>query len=269
MVPLLALAAILILVFAGDAIAPHDPTAQNLSLRLLPPFWADGGGTEHLLGTDHLGRDVLSRMIVGARPTLLIGLTTALLEAVIGITVGVTAAMRGGAVDNILMRWTDIQMGFPAPLLVLFIILLAGPSSTVVIIALAANGWMIFARISRTSTLSLMQRPFVQAAQSMGATRFHTVYRHIRPNILSLLVVVLIMETGRVILAEALLSFLGLGVQPPSVSWGSLIGEGRLYIPIAPYLSLLPGVAIIATVVSLTAVGRWAEVEFDPIRGRR
>lgn len=256
---------LLIAAVFGDQIAPHDPNAQSLAERLLPPIW-NGGTWSHVLGTDQLGRDELSRIIAGARTTLIIGLTAAVIEAVIGVPLGVIAGLKGGRLDAIIMRWTDIQMAFPAPMLVLFVILVAGASRATVILALAINGWMVFARVARAGARSQGATGYFQAAVATGASSRRLITMHMLPNLRATFVTLALLEVARVILAEAMLSFLGLGVSPPDISWGLMLGEARNYISVAPTISIVPGIAIVVTIVSLHLTAKWLEPVLDPIR---
>jgi peptide/nickel transport system permease protein len=252
----------------GDQLAPHDPNAQSLGDRMAPPIWNHGSWT-HALGTDQLGRDELSRIIAGARTTLVIGITTAVIEAAIGVPLGVIAGLKGGRIDALIMRWTDIQMAFPAPMLVLFVILVAGASNATVILALAINGWMVFARVARASALAQGTTGYFQAAVATGASARRLITMHMLPNLRATIITLVLLEVARVILAEAMLSFLGLGVSSPDVSWGLMLGEARNYITVAPTISILPGVVIIVAIVSLHLTAKWFEPLLDPIRRMR
>lgn len=262
-------ACLVIAAVLGEHLAPLDPNLQSLADRLDPALWQHGGSWSHPLGTDQLGRDELSRLIAGTRTTLLIGVTTALLEALVGVPLGVIAGMKGGRFDAIIMRWTDIQMAFPAPMLVLFVILMFGASNTTVILALAINGWMVFARVTRASAKAQSTTGYFQAAVATGASARRLITMHVLPNIRVQVITLILLEVARVILAEALLSFLGLGVTAPDVSWGLMLGEARNYITIAPTISILPGLVIIFAIVSLHVTAKWAEPILDPVRRTR
>ena len=262
---------LVILAFAllPDAIAPHDPDAQNLRERLIPPAWAEGGSFNHVLGTDALGRDVFSRIIAGTRVTLLIGFIAAGLEALIGVTLGVIAGFKGGKLGAVIMRWVDIQMGFPAALLILFIILLTGGGTYIIPIALAVNGWMIFTRVTRVSVSQLTASGFVEAAVASGISQTRIVFRHIVPHIFGTVLTIFLFEVPRIMLAESTLSFIGLGVQPPDVSWGLMIGSSRSLLQVAFYLSFFPGLFIMATVLAMNLLSTWLEPILDPHRRSR
>lgn len=240
----------------GDLLAPHPPGSQDLANRLRPPVWSPEGSWSHLLGTDQLGRDLFSRLIAGAQTTLIIAGVAAVIELSIGSIIGVVAGFVGGRVESVLMNWTDIQMSFPSLLIFFTIVLAVGRSLPVLIIALAINGWMIFARVSRTAVRSLRNEEFVEAAIAAGAKRVSVVRRHILPHIRFQLAALFLLEVARLILAESGASFLGLGVQPPEVSWGLILGASRDYIPVAYHLAFFPGLAIVVGVLSLSVLSR-------------
>lgn len=247
-------------------VAPYDPQSQDISSRLVPPFWNDGGSLAHPLGTDQLGRDVLSRLVYGARTTIGIAIAAATLEAIIGVTIGVVAGYFGGRIDRALRVLIDLQMGFPAILLLMVIILSFGNSIPLIILALGLNGWMIFARITRSRVLTLRNQTFVEAAVASGAGNRHIVRRHILPHIRVDVLTLMVLEIARIVLAESGLSFLGIGVQPPTISWGLVLGEGRDYVPVAYHLALFAGVAISVLVLSLNAFATWLAPVLDPTR---
>ena len=251
-------------VFAG-LIAPYDPAAQSLADRLLPPFWMEGGSTEHLLGTDNLGRDVLSRLIYGARVSLAVGSLVVLFAGSVGITAGLFAGYKGGKTDTVVMRIVDTQVAFPGLLLALVILAVIGPSVGTVILVLSLNGWMVYARVTRGSVLSVKERGYVEAAEMVGARPKRVVFKHVLPGLTAPLITLAILEFARYILAEAALSFLGLGIQPPQNSWGLDVAIGREYIFNAPWLIIFPGVAIALTVLSANMVASWLRVRTNPL----
>lgn len=260
---------IMLLVFAvfGDIIAP-DANAQSLSTRLQPPAWHDEGSWANPLGTDELGRDVLGRLIVGTRITLMIGFFAAAIEVLIGATLGLVAGYRGGLTESAVMRWADIQMGFPTLLLILLILLTFGSNTQTLILALGLNGWMIFARLMRAEVSRLKNEPFVQAAKAVGMNDTRILRRHVVPHVRSRLVAVYLLEVPRVILAAAGLSFLGLGVSSNQVTWGLMIGDSRSIISVAYWPSLFAGLAIVMSVASLYVFASWLEPRLDPMRRR-
>jgi peptide/nickel transport system permease protein len=263
------LGAILVLIIVIAAVlapllAPHDPSAQSLRGRLDPPFWYPDGTTEHLLGTDNLGRDVLSRIIYGARTSISIGVLVVLTAGTFGITMGLLAGYNGGRIDTIIMRIVDTQLAFPGLLLALIIITVLGASFTLLVIILAIDGWMVYARMTRGVVLSAREKPYVEAAEIVGCRPRRIIFRHILPNLLSPLVTLAILEFARVVIAEAALSFIGLGIQPPQISWGLDVTAGRNYVFNAWWLVTFPGIAIALTVLGLNLVASWLRIFSDP-----
>jgi peptide/nickel transport system permease protein len=263
------LGALLVLTIAVAALlapilAPHDPTAQSLEGRLGKPFWYPEGSADHLLGTDHLGRDVLSRIIYGARTSMLIGALVVLIAGSFGTTTGLLAGYKGGRTDTIIMRIVDTQLAFPGLLLALLIITVLGASFTLLVIILAIDGWMVYARMTRGVVLSTKEKPYVEAAEMLGCRPRRIIFRHILPNLLSPLITLAILEFARVVIAEAALSFIGLGIQPPQISWGLDITSGRNYIFTAWWLVTFPGIAIALTVLGLNLVSSWLRIFSDP-----
>lgn len=266
----LAIATLVVLViFAifGPMLVPNA-SDQNLLNRLVPPVWSSEGGWDHVLGTDQLGRDVLGRIIVGTRLTLLIGFAAAGIEVLIGAALGLVAGYRGGWVESLIMRWTDIQMSFPTLLLILLILLTFGSNSRTLILALGLNGWMIFARLIRAEVKRIRDEPYVQSARVTGMKGITILRVHIVPQIRSRVVAVYLLEVPRVILSAAGLSFLGLGVSSGEVTWGLLIGDARSIISVAYWPSLFAGLAIVASVASLYIFASWLEPHIDPLRRR-
>jgi peptide/nickel transport system permease protein len=255
---------LVILAVFGSTLAPHDPAAQSLADRLTPPVWSDGGSWDHPLGTDNLGRDVLSRLMVGARISLLIGTAVCLLAGTFGVLMGLIAGYKGGRIDSLIMRIVDTQVAFPGLLLALIVLAVVGPSVTSVIAVLAANGWMVYARITRGTVLSVRETPYVEAAEIVGCRSRRVIFRHILPNLTSPLLTLGILEFARIVLAEAALSYLGLGIQPPNTSWGLDVAIGKDYLYNAWWLVTFPGVAIALTVLSVNLVASWLRVVADP-----
>jgi peptide/nickel transport system permease protein len=245
-----------------------DPLKQNLGGRNKPPMTVSKLGL-HLLGSDQLGRDLLSRLIFGARVSLGISFLTIIVSSLIGVTLGLIAGYRGGRVDDLIMRLVDIQMGFPQMLLALIVIYAAGPSITNLVLVLALTRWMAIARVTRATTLSLSQALFVEAARSLGASHLRIVLAHVLPNLVSTLLIIVSLEFGRVMLSEASLSFLGVGVQPPDASWGLMLAQGRTYISTAWWLVTFPGLAIALTTLSTNLLAGWARSVNDPVYRKR
>lgn len=241
-------------------------TKQNLSLRLSPPtLLIDGQFNYHyLLGGDQLGRPILDRIIYGSRVSLQVGLIVVSVTMVFGTVLGLMAGYFGGVVDTIIMRWVDIQTAFPGLLVALTILVMLGPDLWTMMFALMINGWMIFARIVRGVTLSLREEVFVKAARVIGASDLRIVFAHLLPNLISPILTIAVMEMARIILAEAALSFLGMGIQPPNSSWGLMLADGRDYMTQAWWLVTFPGVAIALTVLFINMVAGWLRSVSDP-----
>jgi peptide/nickel transport system permease protein len=254
---------VLTAVFA-PLLAPHDPAAQSLQNRLRPPFWYPEGSLENPLGADGLGRDILSRMIYGSRVSLVVGASVVLLAGTFGTLMGLIAGYRGGRTDSIIMRVVDTQVAFPGLLLVLIILAAIGPSMTTIIVVLALNGWMVYARITRGVVLSVKEMPYVEAAEIVGCPSKRVVLRHILPNLTSPLLTLAVLEFARIILAEAALSFLGVGIQPPQVSWGLMVAQGRDYLFNGWWIITWPGLAIALTVLGINLFASWLRVAADP-----
>ncbi len=258
------IAMLLFMAVAAPLLAPHDPATQDLRGRLKPPVWAEKGTWNHLLGTDHLGRDVLSRVIYGSRVSLLVGTAVVLIAGTFGVVMGLFAGYRGGRTDNFIMRWIDTQVAFPGLLLALIILAVIGPSITTVIIVLSLNGWMVYGRMTRSAVLSVRQTEYIEAAEIVGCKGRRVIFRHILPNLTSPLLTLGILEFARIILAEAALSFLGLGIQPPATSWGLDVATGRDYIFRAWWVVTMPGIAISITVIAINLVASWMRLISDP-----
>ncbi|MCX5496630.1 ABC transporter permease [Kaistia dalseonensis] len=254
---------ILMAVFA-PLIAPYDPAIQSVAARLKPPAWLPKGSWEHVLGTDQLGRDVLSRVIYGARASLLVGTSVVLLAGTFGVLFGLFAGFKGGRIDDLMMRLVDIQVAFPGLLMILLIISAVGPSLSTMIVVLAVTNWMIYARVVRGIVLSVRQTPYVEAAEMIGCKPGRVLFKHILPNLTSPLLTLGILEFTNIVLAEAAMSFLGLGVQPPATSWGLDVSNGKDYIFVAWWLITFPGLSISITVLSINLFANWLRVTTDP-----
>jgi peptide/nickel transport system permease protein len=252
---------------AADLLAPLDPLRRNLSLKLLPPAWLEGGDTRYLLGTDSQGRDLLSRIIYGARTSLTVGVAAVALSSLIGLTLGLVAGMTGGRVDALIMRLIDAMLAIPTMLFMLVVALVAGTGLVSLVVVIAATSWVGCARIVRADVLSVKEQDFVAAARAMGARPLGLVLRHIVPNILSSFVVVSTLNIGTVILAESALSFLGFGIQPPDISWGQMLSEGRQYLATSWWVATFPGLAITLTVLGVILLGDWLRDHLDPRLG--
>jgi peptide/nickel transport system permease protein len=247
-------AALLIAIFA-PYLVPHDPFAQDLNLRLIPPFWMDGSQPMHLLGTDQLGRDYLSRLIYGTRVSMLIGVLTVIASGLIGITLGIIGGFYGGRMDDLVMFLITCRLSIPLILVALTVVALVGSSLTVVILTLGLLLWDRFAVVARATTMQLRSLDYIAAAQAAGASRAHVLLREVLPNIAHHLVVVATLEMALAILLEAALSFLGLGVPPPLPSWGLMIAEAKEYMFFSPWVIMIPGVALFVLVLGINLLG--------------
>jgi|SRR5919109_2559372 peptide/nickel transport system permease protein len=260
--------ALLLVAAAAPWLAPHDPVRQSLRARLAAPTLEGADGRAHPLGTDHLGRDVLSRTIYGARVSLIVGFAAVLVGGLVGATLGITAGYRRGWVDTAIMTIADAQLAFPFILLAIGIIAVLGPSFPTLIVVIGLSGWPGYARVLRSQVLVLRSREFVDAIHALGGTVIRIVGRHIVPNVLSSLVVIGTLELARSIVLEATLSFLGLGIQPPTPSWGGMVQEGREYLDSAWWISTFPGLVLMLTSVAVSRTGDWLRDLLDPtLRG--
>ena len=251
------LALLFIAIFA-PFIAPHDPIEQNLEKRLLPP------SKEYPFGTDHLGRCILSRIIYGTRVSLQIGVIVVGISSILGIVLGLIAGFRGGLIDEIIMRTVDILLAFPGIILALAIMGILGPSLFNVMLALSLGGWTSYARVVRGTVLSVKEKEFVEAAKALGASEIRIMFYHILPNVMAPVIVMATLGMAHVILAAAALSFLGLGAQPPTPEWGSMLNDGRAFIQTAPHLTIFPGLAIMVTVLAFNFLGDGLRDAMDP-----
>jgi peptide/nickel transport system permease protein len=244
----------LVAIFA-PLLAPQDPFVQNLNARLIVPAWMDGGSPAHWLGTDQLGRDYLSRLVFGARISMLIGVLVTILSGLIGITLGVLAGYFGGKTDDVVMFVITTRLSIPLILVALTVVALVGSSFMVVILTLGLLLWVQFAVVARTTTMQVRNLDYIAAAQAAGASRVHVLLREVLPNILTPLVVVATLEIALAILLEAALSFLGLGVPPPWPSWGLMIAEGKDFMFFSPWIIMVPGVALFVLVLGINLLG--------------
>lgn len=246
-------------------LAPHKPNDQEITLRLKPPGWMEGGSPAHPFGTDQLGRDIFSRVIHGARISLIVALSALVISGTIGVTIGLLAGYYGGRVDDWIMRIADVQLSIPYVLLAIAIIVVIGTSTQNVVLVLALYGWVVYARLARGQTLSLREREFIQAYRAMGARDWRIILQHVLPNLLSAVIVVGSLELAGIITLESSLSFLGLGIQPPTVSWGVMLADGRTYLlGGAWWVVTFPGVAITLTVLSINVLADWLRDVLDP-----
>lgn len=260
------LGAMILASIAAPWLASYDPDAQNLSLRLLPPACVFGGSELHLLGTDGFGRDMLSRLIFGSRVSLLVGATAVVVAGLIGVATGLVAGFNGGWAESIIISLADAQQGLPPILFSIIIVAVLGTSVVNLIAVLGLSSWVIYTRVVFARTIVLRRREFVEAAYAAGATTRRILLRHLLPNILGHIAVVSTLQAGRMILLEASLSFLGLGVPPPTASWGSMLAEARPFLFVSPWQAGLPGLAIVFTVWSVNMLGEGFRRRYDPRR---
>ena len=249
--------------FAG-IIVPFSPYNQELEDKLKPPLWRDADNRIHLLGTDHLGRDVLSRIIYGVRVSLLIGILAVAISAIFGIFLGLIAGFYGGIFDDVIMRIADVQLAIPLILLAIAVIVVLGSSVNVLILVIGLTQWMAYARMVRGETLSLREKDFVMSAYAVGASDLRIILRYIFPNTLASLMVLVTLNMALVIVLEAGLSFLGLGIQPPEPSLGTMLSESKNYISRAWWLSTFPGLTIMIIIMSINLFGDGLRDVFDP-----
>jgi len=253
---------------AAPWLAPDDPVRQSLRGRLSPPTFDGTDGRPHLFGTDHLGRDVLSRVIYGSRVSLSVGFSAVLVGGLLGSSLGIIAGFSSGRVDAVIMTVADAQLAFPFILLAIGIIAVLGPSFPTLIVVVGLSGWVSYARILRAQVLSLRSREFVEAIQALGGSVLRVVLRHVVPNVLSSIVVVATLELARSIVLEATLSFLGLGIQPPTPSWGGMVQEGRDYLDTAWWIATFPGLVLMLTSIVVSRTGDGLRDLLDPtLRG--
>jgi ABC-type dipeptide/oligopeptide/nickel transport system permease subunit len=264
----LAAAAVLLVIVAVSALAPwaapHDPLAVNVRHRLAPPAWMEGGSRENLLGTDQVGRDLLSRMIYGGRVSLVVGVAAVVVSAGIGVLLGLGAGYFGGRTDWVIMTVINVMLTFPFVLLALAVIAVLGPSIVNMVIVLGVAGWPIYARVVRAETMAIREREFVMAGRALGMSHMRIVFRQILPNLVSAIVVIATLQVAQVIVLESFLSFLGLGVQPPTPAWGNMLGEGRLYMLNSWWIATFPGVAIFITTLAINLMGNALRDWLDP-----
>jgi len=265
---LVVLLAFIVMAVLAPWVSPHDPVTPNLLSRLSPPSWA-GGDARFFLGSDHLGRDIFSRLIYGTRVALLVGFVGVVMAATIGISLGLAAGYFGGTVDNVIMRVVDTLIAIPNVILYLTVLGVFGPSFTVLVLVIGFINWTTFARVVRAEVLSVRHREFVEATRALGQRTLVVIVRHVLPNVIAPIIVVATLNVATVIILEASLSFLGLGVQPPTVTWGRMLADGRSYIATAWWLATFPGLFITLACLSLILIGDSLRDALDPrLRGR-
>ena len=264
-IPIFILMAVLVIpaIFA-ELIAPYDPIESSLRNRLLPPFWLDGGSLDHSLGTDKVGRDILTRLIYGSRVSVLIASISILVGGVIGVSLGIIGGYFGGWVDSLIMRAVDISLSIPIILLGLVLVAALGPSKQTVVIVVVILLWSRYARLARGETLAVRTQDYIARARVSGASHTRIMVHHIFPNIFNSIVVLATLQVGFVIILEATLSFLGAGIPRPTPAWGLMVADGRSLVVTAWWLAFFPGIAIMLVVLSMNLLGDWLRDKFDP-----
>ncbi len=248
----------------APVLAPYDPGEQNLDARLQPPAWLDGGSLQHPLGTDHLGRDILSRIIFGSRISLLVALIAVAVSGTLGTLLGLAAGYWRGKIDSFIMLLADVQLAFPFILLALAVMAVLGPGLRNVIAVLGITGWVAYGRLLRAEVMALSSREYVEAARALGQKDSKIMLRHILPNSMPSVIVMASLRVANMIIAESSLTFMGLGVEPHIPTWGSMLADGRAYITSAWWLATFPGLAIMLTVLGVNLVGDWLRHTLDP-----
>ncbi len=253
---------------AAPWLAPYDPTQFHFRDRFVPPFWIDGGGFEFPFGTDQLGRDVLSRMLFGSRISLVVGFLGVIVSLVVGVALGLVSGYYGGWIDNVLSRVVDTFMAIPFIVLAMSVIAVLGTQSgnsiVILVVVLGLTGWVTFARVVRGEVLGVKALEYVEAARALGQYHFWIVVRHVLPNVVAPIIVLATLNVASVIIAESSLSFLGLGVQPPVVTWGLMLADGRDHLATSWWLSTFPGIAITMTSLGMIMLGDWLRDVLDP-----
>ena len=245
-------------------ISPHDPLDQDVEQRLLPPIGQTGADPKFLLGTDHLGRDIFSRLIYGARISLAVSISAVAFSSVLGTVIGLLSGFYGGKVDSIFMRLADVQLAFPFILLAIAIIAVLGPSLQNIIIVMGITGWVIYARVVRAEVLSLREKEYITAVRALGGSNGRIIFKHLFPNVIPPCIVIVTLEMARMIIMEAALSFLGLGIQPPTPTWGGMLADGRVYLATSWWLATFPGLIIMLVVLGINLLGNWLRDMLDP-----
>lgn len=257
---------LLTMIFAASVFTSYNVNTSDLRARLSPPGTPGrAGNSNHILGTDQLGRDLFARLLYGGRTSLRVGFTVTVIGAIIGIVLGLSAGYFGGWTDMIIMRLVDIWSSAPTLLIAMTVVMIMGPGEGNLIIALSIASWTLFCRMARSQALVMRNSPMVESGHAIGVSTPQIMSKHVAPNILSPLVTTFVIETAHFINAEANLSFLGFGVQPPDTSWGLILGEGRKYLVQAPWIVIYPGLVIGITVLCLNLIGDWIRDEFDPL----
>jgi peptide/nickel transport system permease protein len=260
---IMVLAVIFSAIFA-PLLSPQDPIFQDVEKRLIPPLGQTGADPRYLLGTDQLGRDIVSRLIYGARISLVVSISAVAFSGILGTIIGLLSGFYGGKVDSIFMRIADVQLAFPFILLAIAIIAVLGSSLPNIIIVMGITGWVIFARVVRAEVLSLREKEFITSVRALGGSNSRIIFNHLFPNVIPPCIVIVTLEMARMIIMEAALSFLGLGIQPPTPTWGGMLADGRVYLATSWWLATFPGLAIMLVVLGINLLGNWLRDILDP-----
>jgi peptide/nickel transport system permease protein len=263
-IPLLLLLPVIVCGIFGPYLYLHDPTAMKLSMALKPPAWVSGGDWSYFLGTDNMGRDLLSRLIEGARASLIVAFFGVGFAGILGVTIGMIAGYFEGKIDNFIMRFVDAQMSIPAILLIILLAAVLGGGLATIILSITLVFWTQYARVVRGETLSIKQRDFVVLAKVTDCGTFRILRKHIFPNITNTIMVLATLQLGRAIIIEASITFLGMGIQPPATAWGLIISDGRIYMSTAWWIPTFAGMAIMITVLGANLLGDWLRDKLDP-----
>jgi peptide/nickel transport system permease protein len=261
---LLLLLLVILMAILAPVLVPMDPEEQNIAIRLKPPGWTDDHGVKHVLGTDQLGRDVLSRVITGSRVSISVAAGAVFIGGAIGLIVGLISGYSGGWVDSVLMRFADMQLAFPFLLLALTMVTILGPSVLNVVLVLSVTSWISYAKVVRSSVLSIKNLEFIEATRAVGASKFTILFRHILPNIISPFIVVASFQVATLIIAESSLSFLGLGVPASQPTWGGMLADGREYMIDAWWIAVFPGFMLMLVAMSANLFGDGLRDALDP-----
>ena len=262
-------AAAVLLVIVGATlmapwVAPHDPLGVDIRHRLVPPAWMEGGTTRHLLGTDQVGRDLFARVVYGGRVSLVVGVFAVLISATLGVLLGLAAGYFGSRTDAAIMTLLNVMLSFPFVLLALAVIAVLGPNLVNMIFVLGIADWPLYARVIRAETLAIREREFITAGRALGMSHARIMFGQILPNLVSLIIVIATLQVARVIILESFLSFLGLGIQPPTPAWGNMLGEGRVYMLNSWWIAAFPGLAIFVTTLAINLMGNALRDWLDP-----
>jgi peptide/nickel transport system permease protein len=255
---------VIVVALTATIISPYDPTKQDIMNKMMAPAWYGDGSWEHIFGTDQLGRDILSRLVYGSRVTLLVAFSGTILAGVVGVVMGAISGYYGGWIDALIMRIVDIQLSFPFILLALFIAAVLGPGLQNIILIAALSGWVRYARLVRGEILSIKEMEYIEAIRSLGGSNIRIIFYHILPNVISPVIVIATLEMAKIILMEASLSYLGLGVPIEIPTWGRMLSDSRVHIVTSPWMAIMPGIAITLTVLGVNLLGDWLRDYLDP-----